>query len=86
MNGTKTSISSIDLRAWLGSAKRIGATDADVERDKIALRSRSMKGLSFAAWDRTFANDSRGALWTEDDDFTRLNDLRITALPWSERP
>jgi hypothetical protein len=37
----------------------------------------------FTAWDRTFPADGRIALWTEDDNITRFDQIEITPLPWS---
>jgi hypothetical protein len=87
--------SRVDLyRVLDGRMERITGVDADIftdhwqtlavraERDQftVALDARPM----FTAWDRTFLSDGRVALWTEDDNVTRFDQVEINALPWSE--
>ena len=88
--------SRIDLyRAVDGRIERITGVDADVfndhwhtlgvvvEDDRFVI-SLDAKTL-FTAWDRTFQSDGRVALWTEEDNVTRFDQIEITPLPWSEQ-
>ena len=77
-----------------GEMERIGGTDAEVvinhwqtldlvadgDRFAVSLDNRPL----FTVSDRTFMEDGRIGLWTEEDNVTRFDRLEITALPWSE--
>jgi hypothetical protein len=76
-----------------GKIKRIAGADAHVVRNRwqtlgvIAENDRFTISLDdrlvFTAWDRTFLGDGHIALWTEDDNITRFEEIVITPLPWS---
>ena len=60
----------------IGSARRPGRND----RFSVSLDGTQL----FTVSDRTFLKEGRIALWTEEDNVTRFDQLEITALPWSE--
>jgi hypothetical protein len=85
----------VDLyRVLDGRMERITGIDADIFTDHWQALTVTAEGDQltvaldakplFTAWDRTFASDGRVALWTEDDNVTRFDQIEITALPWSK--
>ena len=93
--------SALDARVDLfrvidGKIERIVGRDADVDTDHwqtlglIAQDDRFTVSLDgqqlFTAWDPALEKEGRVALWTEEDNVTRFDAIRITALPWSAQP
>jgi hypothetical protein len=87
--------SRVDLyRVLDGRMERITGIDADIFIDHWQALTVTAEGDQltvaldakplFTAWDRTFASDGRVALWTEDDNVTRFDQIEIKALPWSK--
>ncbi len=89
-------VSALEARADLfrvtdGKIKRIAGADAHVVRNRwqtlgvIAENDRFTVSLDdrlvFTAWDRIFLGDGHIALWTEDDNVTRFEEIVITPLP-----
>jgi hypothetical protein len=92
-------VSALDSRVDLyrvldGRLERIAGVDADVVTDHWQTLAVKAEGDQFTvsldarplftAWDRTFLSDGRIALWTEDDNITRFDQIEITPLPWSK--
>ena len=84
----------VDLyRVVAGKSERIAGTDADVFLDRwhrLGIRAEgdrldvSIDGtFLFTAFDRTFLQDGRVALWTEEDNITRFDEIEIEPLPHS---
>jgi hypothetical protein len=84
----------VDLfRIMDSKIKRIAGADAGVMRNRwqtlgvIAKNDRFTISVDnrpvFTAWDRTFLRDGHIALWTEDDNITRFEEIEITPLPWA---
>jgi len=81
------------LRVVGGKPERIAGVDADVTLDRWQTLGLIAKGdeltvsldheLVFTTWDKTFRNEGQIALWTEDDNVTRFEEIAITPLPWS---
>src|SRR5262249_7020312 len=83
--------SRVDLyRVLDGRIERIAGVDADVVTDHWQTLAVTAKGDQFTvsmdakplftAWDRTLSSDGRIALWTEDDNITRFDQIEITPL------
>lgn len=76
-----------------GQSERIAGTEADVLRDRwytIAVRTKddrfavALDGAPlFTVFDRDLPQDGRVALWTEEDNITRIDEIVITALAFS---
>jgi hypothetical protein len=76
-----------------GRSERIAGADADVLRDRwhtIGIHAddeRFIVALDgaplFTAFDRAFSRAGRVALWTEEDNVTRFDEIEIAALPFS---
>jgi hypothetical protein len=92
-------VSALDSRVDLyrvldGRLERIAGVDADIVADHWQTLAVKAEGDQFTvsldarpvftACDRTFLSDGRIALWTEDDNITRFDQIEITPLPWSK--
>jgi hypothetical protein len=92
-------VSALDSRVDLyrvldGRLERIAGVDADIVADHWQTLAVKAEGDQFTVsldarplfttWDRTFLSDGRIALWTEDDNITRFDQIEITPLPWSK--
>jgi len=83
------------VRVVNGKTEQIAGTETDVYRDHwhtLGIRVEderftvSIDGkLLFTAFDRTFLRDGQVALWTEEDNVTRFEEIEIAALPFSAK-
>ena len=86
----------VDLvRVVNGKTERIAGTETDVFRDRwhtLVIRVEderftvSIDGkLPFTAFDRAFLHEGQVALWTEEDNVTRFEEIEVAALPFSAK-
>jgi hypothetical protein len=84
----------IDLvRVLNGKMERIAGMDADVVRERWHSLGIRVEGerfiafldgrLVFEAFDRALLRQGNVALWTEEDNVTRFEEIEIAALPFS---
>jgi hypothetical protein len=82
------------LRVTDGTIEQIAGVDAEVVQDHwqtlgiVAEDDRFTISLDgnwiLTVWDKTFARDGHVALWTEDDNVTRFEEIQITPLQGSQ--
>jgi hypothetical protein len=86
----------IDLfRVLNGKSERIFGTDAHIVRDRwhtLGIRVENERftvsldgSLLFTAFDRALLREGHVALWTEEDNVTRFEEIEIAALPFSAK-
>jgi hypothetical protein len=79
-DGEVLRIAGVEAEVAVDHWQEIGVV-ADGNRFTVVLDGREL----FVAFDDTIGDSGRVALWTEEDNITRFDQLAITALPWSEQ-
>jgi hypothetical protein len=79
-DGEVLRVAGVEAEVAVDHWQEIGVV-ADGNRFTVVLDGREL----FVAFDDTIGDSGRVALWTEEDNITRFDQLAITALPWSEQ-